>query len=188
MPVYLTHVFRTAVLAAATVCVLSVGPVVAQVGDPSGPGQAVPMPPVQCPQVLGCTYGERNYPPDGYRVQVLQVCGANCTNQYWVSSMSDGQLLLAIEPVRGGGIVAICQGADPQDMHPPIRTVLPNYAEQDPACCPSEYVDTTYTWDPASATLVAGDPTVVPAAEFGGWDSVRAGLESEGFFEVFRGL
>jgi hypothetical protein len=188
MPASPAYASRIAMLAAAAATVLSVSPAVAQASDPPGPGQDVPPPPAQCPQVLACTYTERNYLPNSYRFQMLRVCGANCTSQYWVSSIPEGQLLVAIEPVRGGGIVAIGRAADPQEAHPPIRTVLPDFAPKDPACCPSQYADTTYVWDPASATLAAGDPTLVPAGEFDGWESVRARLESEGFFEVFRGL
>ena len=188
MPATALSALRTAVLVAAAVLALSAGPVFAQLGDPSGPGQPVPLPAAQCPRTVGCQYAERNYLPDGYRFQMLQICGANCTSQYWVTNIPDGQALLTIEPVRGGGIVAVGPGSGPDDMHPPVRTVLPDYAPSDPACCPSQYRDTTYTWDAASGALVAGDPTVVPAPEFAGWDNVRANLESEQFFEVFRGL
>jgi hypothetical protein len=179
---------RTAILAAVAVSLLSAGLAAAQLGDPAGPGQAVPAPPAQCPRTFACQYAERNYLPDGYRFQALRVCGANCTTQYWASSIPDGQSLLAIDPVRGGGIVAVGQAASPQDPHPPVRTFLPAYAPEDAACCPSQYEDITYAWDPASNALVAGSPTVVPATEFEGWDATRARLESEGFFEVFRGL
>jgi hypothetical protein len=156
-------------------------------GSPSGPGQAVSHPPAQCGAVLACRYSERNSLPNGYRFQALEVCGANCTTQYWVTSIPDGRLLLTIEPVRGGGIVAIGRGTGPDDPHPSVRTVVPAPQPADPACCPSQYLDTTYTWSP-SEELVAGTPTVIPAEQFGGWDSVRQSLEAEQFSEVFGGL
>jgi hypothetical protein len=179
----LGRVSRPAALAAVA-CVLSVGSVVAQLGDPTGPGQPVPIPPAQCPATVSCQYAERNYLPDGYRVQMLQVCGANCSSQYWVSDVAGGQALLTIDPVPNA-LIAIGRGADPQDAHPPVRTILPDYAASDPRCCPSQYRDTTYTWDSARGALVMGAPVTIPAAEFGGWDAARAGLESEQFSEVF---
>ena len=187
MPVIRALALLSAIIAAAMVS-LPAGLAVAQLGDPAGPGQAVPAPPAQCPRTFACQYAERNYLPDSCRFQALQVCGANCTSQYWASSIPDGQSLLGIDPVRGGGIVAVGQGANPQDPHPPLRTFLPAYAPEDAACCPSQYEDITYTWDPANNALVAGSPTIVPAMEFGGWDATRASLEGEGFFDVFHGL
>jgi hypothetical protein len=164
------------------------GPAGSGLGNPSGPGQAVSHPPAQCGGVLACQYGERNSLPNGYRFQALQVCGANCTTQYWVTNIPDGRLLLTVQPVRGGGIVAVGRGSGTDDPHPPVRTVLPAPQPADPACCPSEYRDTTYTWDVASGRLVPGTPTVIPAAQFGGWDSVRQRLEADQFSEVFGGL
>src|SRR4051794_25202441 len=76
-------------------------------GDPAGPGQPVAMPDPQCASTVACRYAERNLLPDGYRLQSLQVCGANCTTQYWVSARTDGQQLLEIDPVRGGGVLAV---------------------------------------------------------------------------------
>jgi hypothetical protein len=149
-------------------------------GDPSGPGQAVGMPTPECPRTIACQYAERNMLPNGYRFQSLQVCGANCTVQYWVSGIEDGQLLLEIDPVRGGGVLAVARSAS-ADGRPAVRTVLPSYAERDAACCPSGFADTTYTWDPSSDALVAGDAAVTPAGEFPGWDAVRAELLQEGW-------
>ena len=102
---------RTAVLAAATTLALSAGLVAAQIYLPSAPFQSVSVPPTQCPSTLGCTYSERNplTPNNGYRFQMLQTCGANCATQYWVSNVSDGKVLLTIEPIRGGGLIAIDQ-------------------------------------------------------------------------------
>jgi hypothetical protein len=157
----------------------------AQLGNPTGPGQAVPPPPAQCPDTIACTYSEHNYLPDGYRFQRLQVCGANCTTQYWVSNLADGQLLLTIEPVRGGGIIAIGQAASAADAHPPLRVIVPDYLPSDALCCPSQFKDTTYTWDAARNTLVASASRVIPAGEFGGWEALRQELQGEQFFDVF---
>src|ERR1044071_8022528 len=72
------------------------------IADVSGPGQSVAQPPAQCPHTIACTYTEQNLIPNAYRLQSLEVCGANCTTQYWVSAMADGSPLLGIGPVRGG--------------------------------------------------------------------------------------
>jgi hypothetical protein len=146
----------------------------------SGPGQSVPQPAAQCPRTIACQYSERTFLPDGYRVQSLEVCGANCTTQYWVSTSTDDRQLIALDPVRGGGVVAVGR-AGPSGAQPPVRVVVPNYAANDPACCPSSYADTTYTWDAASNTLVPGQPVLTPADSFPGWDAVRQQLQAEGF-------
>ena len=159
--------------------------VFAQDGQPTGPGQAVPQPAAQCPATTSCTYSERNFLPAGYRVQKLDVCGANCTSQYWVSSIPSGATLLEIDPTRGGGIVAVAGGSGPATAHPDVRTIMPAYAPTDAACCPSAYADTTYSWDAGSGTLVAGDASMVPAADFAGWDTLRTNLQSAHFFDVF---
>jgi hypothetical protein len=59
--------------------------------------------------------------------------------------------------------------------------VIPAYAPQDPACCPSAFSDTTYSWEAASNTLVAGDATATPADEFPGYDATRQALTGEGW-------
>jgi hypothetical protein len=174
---------RPALCAVVVAWLLSASPLLAQVGAPSGPGQAVPQPPPQCPATVGCTYGERNFLPNGYEFQQLEVCGANCTTQYWISSLADGSQLLVIDPVRGGGVVAVGR-TTPQYQHPPVRTFLPNYQSGDPACCPSQYADTTYTWNAGSGTLVAA-PSIVPAANFTGWDDVRSDFQTQQFTPVF---
>ena len=190
MSAIVVSTLRTAVLAAVTTLVLSAGLVAAQIYLPPAPFQSVAIPPAQCPSTLGCTYSERNplTANNGYRFQMLQTCGANCATQYWVSNAADGKVLLTIEPIRGGGLIAIDQSNAPHDTHPPIRTIVPDYQPADAMCCPSQYQDTTYTWDPAASTLVAGSPTIIPAAAFSGWESVRQSLEGEHFFPVFQGL
>jgi hypothetical protein len=115
------------------------------------------------------------------------VCGANCTTQYWVSTIADGTPLLALDPVRGGGIVAVGRATD-DGSYPPLRTLMPSYQGKDPACCPSAYADTTYRWDPASGTLLADEPAMLPAESFVGWDAARENLAADGFFDAFQGL
>jgi hypothetical protein len=117
---------------------------------------------------------------------MLEVCGANCSSQYWVSNQPGGQVLLTIPPTRGGGIIARGRATDPNDVHPPIRTVFPSYAATDAMCCPSQFQDITYTWDAARSALVAGPPRTMSAAEFPGWESMRSTLQAEQFFEVLR--
>ncbi|MBV9172363.1 MAG: hypothetical protein JOZ81_19995 [Chloroflexi bacterium] len=148
-------------------------------GNVSGPGQAVPQPAAQCPQTLACTYAEHNFLPAGYRVQSLQVCGANCTTQYWVASLADGHQLLQIDPVRGGGILAVMPPTNAGQ--PSLRVVMAMYAPSDPACCPSAFSDTTYVWDAASSSLAAGEPVLTPADQFPGYDATRQELASEGW-------
>ena len=70
-------------------------------GVPWRGGGSFPFTPL-CPKTIACQYAEYSMLPSGYRLQSLAVCGANCTTQYWVSSLSDGQQLLEIDPVRGG--------------------------------------------------------------------------------------
>jgi hypothetical protein len=176
---------RIAALVVATAAALTTGLARAQLGDPGGPGESAPAPPAMCARTISCTYSEHNYLPSGYRFQSLQVCGANCTTQYWVRNMPDDALLLSTDPVRGGGLVTVQRATDPNDTHPAIRIILPHYAPSDAACCPSGFQDTTYTWDPATATLVEGSPTIVPTADFGGWDAELQRLQSDQFFKVF---
>jgi hypothetical protein len=172
-------------LAAVTATALWASPGAAQLGDPQGPGQAVAAPPSMCSRTISCAYGERNYLPNGYRFQNLQVCGANCTTQYWVRNIPDDKVLLTLPPVRGGGLVAVRGTSDPNDAHPPVRVVVPDYLPTDAACCPSQYQDTTYTWNAATESLTAGAPTIIPAAQFGGWDNMRQQLQNDQFFPVF---
>ena len=149
-------------------------------GDPAGPGQSVARPAAECPRTIACQYAERTFLPDGYRFQSLQVCGANCTTQYWVSTSTDDQQILTLDPVRGGAVIAL-QPSTSANAHPEVRVVLPSYGSADPACCPSSYADTTYAWDDASGTLSPGSAVLTPAAEFPGWDQVRQELQVEGW-------
>ena len=122
----------------------------------------------------------------GYRFQALTVCGANCTTQYWLSAISDGKLLVEVPPVRGGGIIAVSRGADGGGP-PAVLTVLPGYGPSDPACCPSSYVETTYTWDAGQSTLVPGEPVSTPTGDGDALAGAHERLVQDGFFEVVGG-
>jgi hypothetical protein len=127
-----------------------------------------------------CRYAEQNFLPTGYRLQSLQVCGANCTTQYWVTSSPDGQQVLEIDPVRSGAVLAVGRATAPGN-HPPVRVVMAMYAPADPACCPSAFSDTMYNSDAGGNTLVAGEPAVTPADQFPGFDAARQELTAEGW-------
>jgi hypothetical protein len=178
--------FALIVTLAAIVMLAGAVPASAQIADVAGPGQPAPRPGPQCPQTVGCSYEERALPPDGYRFQSLTVCGANCTTQYWVSAIADGKPLIEVAPVRGGGLIAVAQAADGGGP-PAVRTVLPGYGPNDPACCPTSYVDTTYTWDAAQGALVAGEPVSTPAGDGDGLSAAQDRLTQDGFFAVFGG-
>jgi hypothetical protein len=190
MPTLLPRTWRRAAAAALLVGALSAGAAAAQLGDPQGPGESVPVPPAQCARAISCTYSERNSlnPEGGYRFQALSLCGANCSTQYWVSDARGGQVLLTVDPVRGGGLLAVARGSGPDDAHPAIRVIVPNYTPTDAMCCPSGYKDTTYTWDAARNVLVASEPTITPSTSFPGWDALRNQLEQNGYAEIFRGV
>jgi LppP/LprE lipoprotein len=145
--------------------------------DVSGPGQPVPQPAAQCPHTIACQYAEQMIIPSGYRIQSLQVCGANCTTQYWVAAIDDGQQLLEIDPIRGGAVLAV----ERSQAHPSVRVVMPTYAPNDPACCPSSYSDTRFAWDASSGTLVAGDSVSTPSDQFPGYGAARQELSNEGW-------
>jgi hypothetical protein len=144
----------------------------------AGPGQAVPRPAAQCSRAVACSYNERNLLPEGLRLQSLEVCGANCTTQYWVSG-ADGRQLLEVAPTRGGVVLAVRHGSGTTPAG--VRVVAPSYAPGDAACCASAYVDTTYLWDEATSRLVPGEPQSIPAPQFPGWEQVRQQLLAEGW-------
>ena len=169
---------RRAIGALFLLSLITIQPAYAQIADVPGPGEPVPQPPSQCPQAIGCQYAEYHLLSTDYRLQSLQVCGANCTSQYWIAAISDGHQLLATDPVRGGAVIAVQR--TPGD-YPPVRVVMAMYAPNDPGCCPSAFSDTTYTWDPSSSTLVAGDPTLTPAEQFPGYEATREELSAEGW-------
>ena len=163
-------------------------PASAQLADVAGPGQPVARPASQCPRTLSCTYDERTLMPAGYRFQSLTVCGANCTTQYWISSVADGKALVEVKPSRGGGLIAVERESE-EAGHPAVRTIVPSYSASDPACCPSSYVDTTYTWDAGQGTLVPGAPVTTPiqADDEIDWVDAHDMLMKDGFVEVFGG-
>jgi hypothetical protein len=175
-----------AAVAMVAAVVVSAAPASAQIADVPGPGQAVSRPDFQCPRTVGCSYEERADMPAGYRFQMLRVCGANCTTQYWVSAIADGKALLEVAPVRGGGLIAVARATDGGGP-PAVRTVLPGYGPNDPACCPTSYVETTYTWDAGQGTLVPGDPVNTPVGDVDGWTAYEKKLGQDGFYPVFGG-
>lgn len=180
----------SSVLALVSLLAFSLSPTAAnaQIGNVPGPGQPVAQPASQCPQTTSCTYDERTIAPAGYRFQSLTICGANCTTQYWISAVADGKLLVEVKPIRGGGMVAVERGND-DSGHPAVRTIVPNFAGSDAACCPSSYVDTTYTWDAAKGAMVAGQPTTTPVTPDDeiDWIDAHDMLMQDGFVEVFGG-
>lgn len=165
-----------------------VTPASAQIGNVAGPGQQVPRPASLCPQTTSCTYDERTLQPAGYRFQSLTVCGDDCTTQYWISSVADGKALLELKPMRGGGTIAVARESA-AGSPPSIRTIVPTFGAADRPCCPTSYVDTTYTWDAAQGTLVAGTPVTTPVTPDDEIDWVDAHdmLLTDGFIEVFGG-
>ncbi len=186
-PAITPRAWRVAAVAAVAASLLTAGLAAAQLGDPRGPGQAVAQPPAMCPQTITCVYSERNGlgPNGGYRFQALDVCGANCTTQYWVSDMTTGKLLLGLDPVRGGALIATGRQTSDQDTHPPVRVLVPDYAPSDAACCPSGYKETTYTYDAASNSLTASASTTIPSDQFPGWQELRQQWQQQQFFPVF---
>lgn len=154
--------------------------VLPQMAEVSGPGQPIAQPTAECPETPGCQYAEQNFLPNVYRFQSFQVCGANCTTQYWVSTIQTGDQLLEIDPLREGAVLAV-GSSTPANNRPPVRVVMPEFAAADPACCPSAYTDTTYAWDAATSSLVPGAVTTIPAEEFPGWDVIREQLTSSGW-------
>lgn len=83
-------------------------------------------------------------------------------------------------------MIAVARSADGGGP-PAVRVVMPGYGPSDPACCPSSYVETTYTWDAAEGTLVAGEPLSTPIGEGDGWASAHELLVQDGFYEVMGG-
>jgi hypothetical protein len=180
--------FSLSALALLLALSMSATPASAQIGNVPGPGQPVARPAPQCPQTMSCTYDERTLTPAGYRFQSLTVCGADCTTQYWISSVADNKPLIEVSPTRGGGMIAVSLESDDSGK-PAVRTVLPSYAGSDPACCPSSYVDTTYGWSAAQGTLVAGEPVTTPLRpdDQVDWVDAHDMLLKDGFIEVFGG-
>ena len=180
----------TSLLALVFLLAFSLSPTAAnaQIGDVPGPGQPVARPASQCPQTTSCTYDERTIAPAGYRFQSLTICGADCTTQYWISAVADGKLLVEVNPTRGGGMIAVEREND-ADGHPAIRTIVPDFSASARACCPSSYVDTTYTWDAAKGSMVPGQPvsTPVTAEDEIDWIDAHDMLMQDGFVEVFGG-
>ena len=140
----------------------SAPPAMAQIGDVPGPGQPVSRPAAQCPQTVSCTYDERTLMPAGVPISV-----ADHLWRQLHDSVLD-QLDPRWEAARRGAAHARRRhdrrgtlkrsGMDARR----VRTIVPSYGASDPACCPSSYVDTTYTWDNARGSLVPGEPVSTP--------------------------
>jgi hypothetical protein len=176
---------RRAALAAALLLLSGWAP--GALAGPIGQSGDAP-PPLLCPDALACTYTERRpfAPEVVWRFQSLSICGANCSERYWVIDTSTGRVALAVAEVRGGGVVAMARtgGNTPR---PAVRTILPDPEPSDAGCCPSYYRDTTYRWDPAQGRLVVDQSQRYPTASFPGWEQLKRQLDAEGFDLIFGG-
>ena len=152
---------------------------------PAGPAMAVPRPAVQCPQTAACTYQERSDASTNYLFQALEVCGADCSTQFWVSDLASDQDLLDVPPIAGGGIVAVSRARLASTDRAQVRTVLPQFSPSDPTCCPSSYIDVTYGWDASGQTLVPAATVTIASANFNSWVAQRSRLQADGFVDVF---
>jgi hypothetical protein len=145
-----------------------------------------PEPPsaLQCPAGdPQCTYGERRLARDGYSYQMMVLSGgADWSTQFWVRD-AQGQVLLAVPPVRGTAYFAV-QRADGgrADPAPAVRVLGDYYAPGDPAVAPSGLASTTYHYDANSNSLIGDQPEVQPLANA---DALRRSLADDGWTLVF---
>jgi hypothetical protein len=142
-------------------------------------------PPLLCPDALACSYAERRpfAPEVVWRFQSLSICGANCSERFWVTDTSTGRVALSTPEVRGGVVaMARTNGTTPR---PAVRVILPDPEPTDAGCCPSYYRDTIYRWDPAQGRLVVDQSRRYPTADFPGWESLNRQLDAEGFDLIF---
>jgi hypothetical protein len=177
MPRYTAlHRLRLAALAAATASMLLMGRGAAQVA----PVEPMPQPTVQCPaEEVSCTYVDRYLTHNGYRFQMLQICGVSCRTEFWVST-PDGQVLLNT-PMHNTGILAVrTSGAGVNPETPPVRVVVPLFAATDRLCCPSEYSSTVYEYNPAGSFA----PTPLPNVPAASLEDLKQSVTSEGWTVV----
>ena len=168
---------RAAILAGAAVVLLATG----AAASPMAQLPPRPQPALQCPGNEFCTYTERNLARDGYRYQMMvQSGGADWNTEFWVSD-ARGQLLLAAHPMRSNAFLAV-QSTTPNDPTPPVRVVSDYYTPTDPAYAPSGYVSTIYHYDPASHSLIAEEPVIMPPAPV---EQLKQTLSGEGWTLVF---
>jgi hypothetical protein len=152
----------------------------------SGLAQPRPEPPpaLQCPTGGPlCTYTERRLALDGYVYQAMLLSGgADWATQFWVRG-PQGQVLLAIPPLRGNAYLAVQRAEGSRgDAAPAVRVVSYHYAPGDPAVAPSGLTSTTYRYDAATDSLVPEEPNVQPIATP---EAIRQMLGADGWTLVF---
>ena len=141
----------------------------------------MPQPTVQCPaEEVSCTYADRYLTHNGYRFQMLQICGVSCRTEFWVST-PDGQVLLNT-PMHNTGILAVrTSGPGVNPETPPVRVVVPLFAATDRLCCPSEYSSTVYEYNPAGSFT----PTPLPNVPAASLEDLKQSVTAEGWTVVF---
>jgi hypothetical protein len=171
---------RSAILAAAVALLGAVAPAAGALAQP----RPEPPPALQCPAGdPQCTYGERRLALDGYVYQTMMLSGgADWSTRFWVRD-AQGQVLLAVAPLRGSAYLAVqrAEGGRP-DPTPAVRLISYHYGPDDPAVAPSGLDSTIYRYDAASGTLVGAAPTIQPIATP---EAIREMLASEGWMLVF---
>ncbi len=143
-----------------------------------------PPPALQCPASdPQCTYAERRLRLDGYAYQMLVLSGgADWSTQFWVRD-AQGQVLLAVPPLRGTAYLAVERGSDERaGAMPAVRVISYHYGPDDPAVAPSGLTSTVYRYDVASGSLVGDEPVVAPLATP---EALRQRLAAEGWTLVF---
>jgi hypothetical protein len=166
------------------------GPVVALLCAAGGTAGALaqprpePPPALQCPTGDPlCTYSERRLALDGDSYQMMMLSGgADWSTQFWVRD-AQGQVLLAIPPLRGTAYLAAqrAEGGSAAPA-PAVRVISYHYGPGDPAVAPSGLSSTTYHYDAGSDTLVGDEPDLQPIATP---EALRQMLTNEGWTLVF---
>jgi hypothetical protein len=149
-------------------------PAVAQVSAAPAAYQVEPAPaPVCTIEFTACTYGESmpfaiDFNAPRYRIQGRLACGANCTSTYWITNAATGALLLNASDT--GVVLATRENQ--------IRLIVPSDVGRQARCCPTQFVDTTYTWDPSRGVLAESARSTITVDDY---DRVVQGLEGQGF-------